>query len=240
MRFHWIWVTLLFGMCGCFATKPIYSHSLPAQNQTVVEPLEAHRMTAEEPFSESKMVSLQKDNQKAGSPSFGLIKGFYQLPTAKPIGAVFLEESDTLWGRYRSLHLRGTEVRPFAIVPLSPQQSDYFAKAMGKLLDAGVHFVEVSMAQAVQLMKKEEELLQHKDIRRWLGASFLPGVDCLVSIQKGYTESGPVYIGRVIRVRDGRLLAWDTEPDAGAYALAPLIMRLVSDGIRRLALEKTK
>ena len=123
--------------------------------------------------------------------------------------------------------------------PLSPQQSDVLIHAMNEFLDAGVRFVEVSMGDALKVMQAEEKALQTKRIL-FPGRSVPPGVDLLISIQKGFTEAGPVYLGRVIRTSDGRLIALQSEPDQGVYSLKPIVKQLVLDSIRRLAQESKR
>jgi hypothetical protein len=95
------------------------------------------------------------------------------------------------------------------------------------------------MADAVKVMRAEQDAFDKKKII-FPSRSVPPGVDLLVSTQKGHTEVGPVYVGRVIRTSDGRLIALRSEPDVGVYSLKPLLVRLVSDTLRRLAEEKGK
>jgi hypothetical protein len=97
-----------------------------------------------------------------------------------------------------------------------------------------VRFVEVSMADAAKVMQAEQAVIEGK-VAIFPGRSVPSGVDLLVSIQKGKGATGPVYLGRVIRSKDGRLLALATQPDAGPYSLSPLVQKIVSDSLRRLA-----
>jgi len=64
------------------------------------------------------------------------------------------------------------------------------------------------------------------------------GVDLLLSVEKGYGSYGPIYVGRVIRTKDGQLCALSTVIDAGPTSLGPLVSKLVKDSLRRLSAKK--
>lgn len=178
---------------------------------------------------------LAKLNQRAGKPNFGLIMGFYQLPSTKPAGAVAITESSVFGQPYRSFWFQETASRPYAVLPVSPYQLEILSSVIKKMLDAGIYFKEVPMADALMVMRAEEKAIASGS--QWAMSRLLPsGVDLLISIQKGFSETeGRIYSGRVVSTKDGRLLALATWPDTGVYSLKPLIDKLVTDTLRRLA-----
>ena len=221
-------------LCSCASMPVSSSASLASKNDGIrPEKIEQRGMLGQEEEVFDK-AALRKNNEAAGKPTFGLIKGFYQLPETMPAGAIIMTES-TFWGQsYRTFELDNLGTERYAVVPASTQQSLVFTQAMNQLLDAGVQFKEVSMADAVKVMEAERRMIQKK--RFWFPRQSLPsGVDLLISVQKGFAESGSVYVGRVIRTKDGRLLALDTQTDVGMFSLKPLITRLVRDSLKRLA-----
>lgn len=227
--------SILIGLLGCSARQINSSSELVSPVPTTQSIIESRTVVGEK--DDFDVGQLQKLNQKAGKPTFGLIMGFYQLPGTMPAGHVAISEGYVFGEPYRSFWFQATDAKPYAVLPAAPKQAEVLATSLNKMLDAGIRFKEVSMADAVMVMNVEKKMmLQNKT---WFfPRSIAPGVDLLVSIQTGFGEIGPIYVGRVIATIDGRLLALVTWPDVGAYTLQPLVDRLVSDALRRLANEK--
>ncbi len=223
---------VIASLLGCSA-RPIKSSADLLSSQTAIPSVIESRST-DGAKDNLDIGNLHKLNQKAGKPTFGLIMGFYQLPSTMPAGAVSISEGYVFGEPYRSFWFQKSDIKPYAVLPASSQQSEVLAASLNKMLDAGIRFREISMADAVKVMQAEQKMMKRKET--WLFPSSLAsGVDLLVSVQKGLGETGPIYVGRVIATKDGRLLALATFPDAGPYALQPLIDQLVSDALRRLA-----
>ncbi len=233
-RFAGILIAILsvLGLSNCSA-RPIKSASLtpldPGAGPAVIQ----KRTTAGD-ISQESIEELRLLNKKAGSPRFGLIKSFYQLPAAFPGGAVHIREEAGWWGAYRDIRLQNLSTKPYAIVPMSTRQGEVLEKTLRTLLDAGIRFAEVSMADAVKVIEAERRILEQKS--GFFPGQLLPsGVELLITVEQGQGETGPVYLSRVIRTTDGDLLALASEPDYGVYALQSLIMKSVKDALRHAA-----
>lgn len=217
---------------GCSTGRPIQSGTLRnAEPGAQPESVEQRNVAGQ--VGAMDHAELKALNKKAGSPTFGLIMGFYQLPQAMPAGAVSVQQGVVFGQAYSNYKLENLGTKPYAVVPASAEQSEVLSSSMNHLLDAGVRFVEVSTADAAKVMQAEQQVIEGK-AAVFPGRSVPSGVDLLVSIQKGQGASGPVYVGRVIRSGDGRLLALMTQPNAGPYSLSPLIQKMVSDSLKRL------
>lgn len=227
-------VLLALGACS---RKPIQSSGTlpsPINYQTAPAAIDSH-VVASTPVASSQ--DLRNWNEKAGRPTFGLIPAFYQLPVSMPGGAVHIEQANVFGASYQSFFLSNAGPKPYVIQPASVQQSQVFSQVMNQMLDSGVRFVEVSMADANRVLESEKKVIEGKSA--WFPGRQLPsGVDLLVSIQHGEGLYGPAFVGRVVRSLDGRLLALATQMDAGPLSLQPLLQQLVSDSLRRLADEK--
>ena len=68
-------------------------------------------------------------------------------------------ESFSSQGPYRSFQAITIESgeKPFALTPSS--NIDALEAALAKLLDVGVRFIDIDMADAVKVMKKEQEII---------------------------------------------------------------------------------
>ncbi len=214
--------------------KPIQSSgTLPQLSYQAVkpEPIEKHDVASAPVASQA---DLKAWNEKAGRPTFGLIPAFYQLPVSMPAGAVHIEQGQVFGASYQSFWLSNAGPKPYAIEPASTQQAQVFSKVMNQMLDAGVRFVEVSMADANRVLDSEKKVIEGRT--SWFPGQQLPsGVNLLISIQRGEGLYGPAFVGRVIQTKDGQLLALATGVDAGPLSLEPLLSQLVSDALRRLA-----
>ncbi|MDA0713364.1 MAG: hypothetical protein O2897_05205 [bacterium] len=219
-------------LCNCTTVAVKSSSSLPFNSAIIPEAIASRN---NENSNEVSVQMLQKLNENAGKPTFGLIMGFYQLPSTKPAGAVEITESSVFGQPYRSFWFQETASRPYAVLPVSPYQLEILSSVMKKMLDAGIYFKEVPMADALMVMRAEEKALVSGN--QWMMSRLLPsGVDLLISVQKGFSETeGRIYSGRVVSTKNGRLLALATWPDTGVYSLKPLIDSLVTDTLRRLA-----
>lgn len=214
--------------------KPIQSSGTlpqPYYQSTSPEQIDKHEVASAPIASQA---DLKAWNLKAGRPTFGLIPAFYQLPVSMPAGAVRIESARVFGASYQSFQLSNTGPRPYALEPTSTEQAQVFSKVMNQMLDAGVRFVEVSMADANRVLESEKNVIEGKTA--WFPGRQLPsGVNLLISIQRGQGLYGPAFVGRVIQSKDGQLLALATGVDAGPMSLEPLLNQLVSDALRRLA-----
>ncbi|MEI6805608.1 MAG: hypothetical protein WCK49_03765 [Myxococcaceae bacterium] len=226
-------VIALLSFGGC-SRKPIQSSgTLPATSYQEAKPqeIEKHDVVTTPSASQTQ---LKAWNQRAGKPTFGLIPAFYQLPVSMPAGAVHIESAQVFGASYQSFMLSNTGPKSYVIEPVSTEQAQVFSKTMNQMLDAGVRFVEVSMADANRVLESEKRVIEKK--AAWFPGRQLPsGVDLLISIQRGQGLYGPAFVGRVIQTSNGRLLALATVADAGPMSLEPLLGQLVSDALRRLA-----
>lgn len=226
-------VVALLSFTAC-SRKPILSSgTLPETSYQEVKPqeIEKHDIITMPVASQTQ---LKAWNQKAGRPTFGLIPAFYQLPVSMPAGAVHIQSAQVFGASYQSFMLSNTGPKPYVIEPASTEQSQVFSKAMNQMLDAGIRFVEVSMADANRVLESEKKVIEGKTA--WFPGRQLPsGVALLISIQRGQGLYGPAFVGRVIQSSNGQLLALATVVDAGPMSLEPLLGQLVSDALRRLA-----
>lgn len=223
----------ILALLSC-SRKPIQSSgTLPAPNYQRVtpEPPKQHQVDSMPMVLES---DLKLWNEKAGKPTFGLIPAFYQLPVSMPAGAVHIENAQVFGMSYQSFWLSNAGPKSYAIEPASTEQAQVFSRVMNRMLDAGVRFALVSMADANRVLESEKEVIEGKTT--WFPGRQLPsGVDFLISIQQGQGLYGPAFVGRVIQSKNGQLLALVTQTDAGPTSLEPLLYQLVSDALRRLA-----
>lgn len=220
---------------GCSA-RPIKSGTVTeTRTAPEVAPISEHSVKG--PDSEISIEDLRALNTKASKPTFGIIKGFYQLPETFPHGAIALERARSFGFEYESITISRIGTKPFVIMPASADETEAISMSMNQLMDAGIRFVEVSLADATKIIEAEKVAIAKKT---WMfpSSSIPSGVDLLLSIERGYGNSGPIYVGRVIRTKDGQLFALSTEPDVGPYSMSPLISRLVKSSLGRLGGQK--
>lgn len=217
----------------------------PLPERTVVNPL------GDDAAEAAKRIGSL--NKAAGGPAFGLIDGFYQLPAAAGAGAVVVRQdmaTDLVTVRQRFVRLGKT--RPYAVEPLSTRYAQAISGALEHLLDAGVRFKQVSTADAVAVMRAEQDHLKRgmeqkngKQPDRQEGSiaealdwgRVLPaGVDVLLSLQQGQGETGAIYVGRAIRSSDGALLALLHQPAVEPRTLVVLVLQLVERALQRYEL----
>jgi hypothetical protein len=231
---------LLFGLFVIFPAATFFGCSAkPTRSAVIVRanlPIEVPAIAGHkvrDPVSEIDFGLLSAHNKMAGMPSFGVIKGFYQLPEAFPHGAISLQRMQSFGYEYESVKVSRLSTRPYVVTPASAGETEAISQTMNRLLDAHIRFVEVSLADAVKIMEAERAALQ-KNVLMFPHSSVPSGVDLLVSVEKGYGSYGPIYVGRVIRTKDGRLCALTTVSDVGPRSLGPLVSQLVKDSLRRL------
>jgi len=234
-RIGYIFVVLGFTgiFVNCSAARSIRSSQISKQETLKPEAVASRKYHDVQNVIEKKLESIRINNAKTGSLKFGLIKGFYQLPQVFPAGAVLIREGRVFGQPYRDFYLENLPSKSYAIIPMSPRQSDVLSGAVAQLLDVGVKFVDVSMADTIKIMEAEELALTKKKAF-FPGKLVRSGADLLISIQKGYGQLGPVYVGRVIHTKNGQLLALANEIDVGAASLGKLIIRLVDDALRHM------
>lgn len=224
--------TAILGQAACSA-RPIASSTLAPVYTPSPEPIPEATVAGDEGLS---IANLRALNRQAGRPSFALIGGFYQLPQIDSADSVTFREGQFFGGGYESLTIRGGQRRPFALTPFDTTSSVAFQSAFKELLDAGIKIVEISMADAVRVMNAQD----HGNKNRLLAlAKTLPsGADYLISIQQGEAEEiGPVWAGRVVSSKDGRVLAFDSIPAMGQFTIQPLLKNLIGSALRRLAIK---
>ncbi|MEM7495196.1 MAG: hypothetical protein AAF471_03485 [Myxococcota bacterium] len=215
----------------------------PLPERTVVNPL------GDDAAGAAKRIGSL--NKAAGSPAFGLIDGFYQLPAGAGGGAVVARQdvaTDLVTVRQRFLRLGKSQ--PYAVEPLSTRYAQAISAALEQLLDAGVRFRQVSTADAVAVMRAERDHLKQRRKKKqgakradgqeeWVtealawGRVLPAGVDVLLSLQQGQGETGAIYVGRAIRSSDGALLALLHQPALTPRTLGVLVLRLVERSLRR-------
>jgi hypothetical protein len=224
-------------LLGCSARQvqsgPITS--TPSRPDAEVPVIPKHEVIDAE--SEISVDEISELNDEAGTPSFGIIKGFYQLPEAFPHGAISVERERGFGFDYQSVKISKLGTKPYVVTPASGPETEAMSRTMNRLLDANVRFVEVSLADANKIMQAERAAMRKKTMM-FPGTSVPSGVDLLLSVEKGYGSYGPIYVGRVIRTKDGQLCALSTVIDAGPTSLGPLVSKLVKDSLRRLSAKK--
>lgn len=223
-------------LLGCSA-RPVQSGGTLAPRNPPVEIPEISEHKVIDEFSDVDVEELASLNKKLKSPSFGIIKGFYQLPEAFPHGAIKLERARDFGFEYEAIEIKKLGTKPYVVTPASAPEAEAMSRAMNRLLDAQIRFVEVSLADANKIIQAEKAALKKKTLM-FPHTAVPSGVDLLLSVEKGYGSYGPIYVGRVIRTKDGQLLALSTVPDSGATSLGPLVTRLVRDSLRRLGAQK--
>lgn len=228
----------LASLFGCSARQiqsaPISSSAIGSGTQSAapeVPVIPEHRVQSG--AADIDMKRLSTLNTKAKRPTFGIIKGFYQLPEAFPGGAISMKHVQGFGFSLDEVSVSRIGTRPYVIMPASAEESQAIESSMNQMMDAGIRFVEVSLADAAKIIAAERAALSKKSFvfpRQTLPS----GIDLLLSMERGYGSYGPIYVGRVIRSKDGQLLALRTENDVGPIAMGTLISRLVQDSLSRL------
>jgi hypothetical protein len=225
------------GLVSVAACGPaVKTGTLPDQQlqQPRAKSIEKHEVVVDNTTVSTETLSAL--NQSAGSPSFGIVGAYYQLPMAKPAGAS--QVSGQIAGiPYDQTRVVPDTQRPWALVAAPAAEAEALQSTISALLDAGVMLKEVSMADAGKIIEAEKAAAASNSL-----ASFNQltpsGVELLISLQKGHGMAGALYIGRVVRTSDGALLALASRPDAGALSLRPLVYELVQKSLQRLAAQK--
>ena len=161
VRFKFVLFIALLALTAC-SRKPIQSSgTLPSATNYQIGPdaIDNHVVAS---VIQASSEDLRNWNKKAGRPTFGLIPAFYQLPESMPAGAVSIEEDHVFGASYRSFWLSNTGPKPYAIMPASTEQAEVFSKVMNSMLDSGVRFVEVSMADANRVLESEKKVIAGK------------------------------------------------------------------------------
>jgi|GEM_PF-2207181 len=220
------------GLVACSARPiPRSAHIVDARAPIEIPSISQRFVAAQASDIDVEVIDLH--NHMAGRPSFGIIKGFYQLPEAFPHGAVSLERMRSFGFDYTSIRVNRLSTRAYVVTPASAMEIQAISRTMNALLDARVKFVEVPLADAVKIMEAERAAMK-ENILMFPHTAVPSGVDLLVSIEKGYGSYGPIYVGRVIRTKDGRLCALATVSDIGPQSLGTLVSQLVRDSLRRM------
>jgi hypothetical protein len=224
---------LVFTFVGCSA-RPLPHSGRIADARAPVEIPSIPQRSVITPESDIDIGIIESHNHMAGRPSFGIIKGFYQLPEAFPHGAVSIERMRSFGFDYASIKVSKLSTRPYVVTPASAMETQAMSQTINALLDARVKFVEVPLADAVKIMEAERAAMK-QNVLMFPHTAVPSGVDLLVSIEKGYGSYGPIYVGRVIRTKDGRLCALATVSDFGPRSLGSLVSQLVKDSLRRVS-----
>jgi|SRR5579871_2799447 len=172
--------------------------------------------------------------KKAGSPSFGLIKGYYKLPKTRPYGAATVVKSYSYNTYFEIAMPQGDSDHGYAIEPIGGDEATALDKALNSLLDIGVKMKEISMADALTIAKAESRVDNQQGGSKW-GRILPPDVDYLMSIYPSSGPSGPVLIGRVIK-KDGTLIAFRVVryQQTTANSLGRLVISLFEDTVNRI------
>ncbi len=221
------------GLLGLIACAPsIQSGHIADQRPTQNSPEVIEGRKLGDQLDAQTLSRIRSLNEKAGKPRYGIVGGYYQLPLAHPAGASRVS-GDVAGIPYDQTRVTPDRERPWAIAPAPAAEMEMLQGSLNALLDAGVQWTEVSMADASTLISAEKQASGNGSLLDF--NKLTPsGVDLLISINKGQGISGPIYVGRVVRSRDGALLALNTQPDAGPVSLRPLIWKLVDDSLRRI------
>lgn len=225
---------VLIAMAACAPAIKSGDISDQSVKQTRPDTIKEHKVVNQ--LDADAIIKISKLNEQAGKPRFGIVGGFYQLPMAHPAGA------SRVVGTVANIPYDQTRVtpdreRPWAIAPAPSAEMEMLQGSLNALLDAGVRWTEVSMADAATIIAAEKQASSTNSLADF--NKLTPsGVDLLISINKGPGIAGPIYVGRVIRSQDGAMLALATLPDAGPVSLRPLVWKLVEDSLKRIANEK--
>lgn len=237
----------LFAVWGCTPSKTVRGASIPSQASAPAARIPAvgkHKALHITQDNTQLLQSVQQLNKRANSPTFGLVGGFYQLPVAHPGGALFIEHDMVSKNFTQSQRLVALQEgqRPYAILSFDTKQAQSLEAGMQQLLNVGVQFVQMSTADALTVMRAEQQALQrqpqpnNQTSQPMVWATTLPpNVQFLISVQSGQGVSGPALVGRVIDTSQGKLLALRSRPDVGGNTLGNLVLQLVRDTLQRLA-----
>lgn len=221
-------LAVLLAIAGCRST-PFKVERLTITEQKKVLPTDDKRLRDLEGVLSDGMAARYK---KAKSPSFGLIHGFYRLPSTKPFGEATIVRSYSYNTNFEAVKVKGSE-RGFAIEPILGDDAVAFNQAINSLLDIGVKIKDISMTDALTIAKAESEAAQ-KSQSLFLSKVLPPDVDYLMSIYPSVSARGPVLIGRVIK-KDGSLVAFRViYRNASSNLLGGLITSLFEDTISRI------
>jgi hypothetical protein len=215
---------------GCAGTTPSQGR-LPDTRATkpVVDVVSERGMVAAAGVSTE---ALQKVYVDAGSPTIGFIRDRYQLPIANPLGAARIIEGNLLGMPFQQSVVAPSTERPFSIEPIQDGfEVQQLALVQQDLAAAGVRFAEVSAADANRIVAAEKQAIESNGRVQW-NEMTPSGAAILVSFQRSTGLGGPIFIVRVVRMKDGALLALRTGPaQGGAVALRPLLSQSIHDGL---------
>lgn len=178
---------------------------------------------------------LKAANTAAGSPTIAFVGGYYRLPIANPLGGARIISGNVAgWPINQSLVVPST-YRPYAITPLEGLEAQQMAYVVTDLAVAGVRLVQLSVADATRIMDGEKLAVDTARPMQW--NQMVPaGADILVSFHEATGLGGPIYVARMVRMKDGALLAMrTTAAQAGAISLRPLLSTLIADGLEASA-----
>src|SRR3989338_6012396 len=119
VQFLTVFSLLCLCLGSCTRTQVKGSGSLPSLASQELQPdiIEEHSLINIKNFVD--VDDLSKLNQEAGVPTFGLIPAFYQLPQARPAGAVYIEEGIVFGAANRSFWLQDIASTPYVVLPAS-------------------------------------------------------------------------------------------------------------------------
>lgn len=227
MTKHFLFIAFIV-MAGCRPT--------PFKVQTIA-PKEPHTVNAPSQDAMKELDVMLKEGiaaryKKAGSPSFGLINGFYRLPVVKPFGAATVVRGFSYNTYFEAAEITDQE-RGYAIEPITGDNAMALNNAVNVLLDNGVKIKDISMTDAINIANAESKAATSGKVFS-LSKTLAPDVDYLISVYPSTSVRGPVFIGRVIK-KDGTLLAFRViHRDANSYVLSGLIVSLFEDTVNRI------
>lgn len=175
--------------------------------------------------------SLMKRYKKAKSPSFALINGYYHLPSSSPFGEALVIEGYSYQTQF-SLISSKSKKDSYALEPMPGKNAQALEESYNKFLDQGIVIKEISMSDALAIIKHEQSANKSKPFK--LKKLLPPSVDYLISIYPSKTDYSSVLVGRVIK-SDGRLLAFRVRNDNGdRLAIKYLLLSLIEDTLHRI------
>ncbi len=213
-------------------SAPIQSRVAAATRTTQVAPVKERKVINSMEDLQSRIEGIQLDNEKLGRPTIGLVRAFYSLPVANPIGAARFEQGSILGFPYQRNIVQQSVRRPYAIKGADVFATSIMQDTINALLESGIRLNEISMADANQIMAAERAAIEGGEPIQW-NAMVPSGVDYIISVQQGRGIQGPVYLARMVRTLDGALMAVKTSIDVGApFTLRTLLVDVIEQGFK--------
>ncbi len=219
---------------GC-ASKPKTS-AIPASAQStsgdvVNETVDDHSVKDAGAALEGRMENISALNKAVGMPSIAMIRGFYQLPVANPLGAATFQQGNIAGLPTNQTIIQPSTNRPYAVEPADVFATDASQNVINMLLQNGIKLVELPMADATNIMNAEREAIEQEQGVQW-NRMTPSGADYLISVQRGQGVPGPIYLARMIRTTDGAIVAVKSVVNIGGpYNFGQLLVDTIEAGL---------